>query len=102
MGKSSKVARRAKPRVELVPSSAVVAAARALTFGALTKYPERGFARRVSRDEHVGAVLRHLLAWKDGDTRDAESGLSHLDHAIARLALLVEMDLRAGRRKERR
>lgn len=35
------------------------------------------------------SLLRHLFAYNDGKDTDPESGLSHLDHACASLAMLV-------------
>lgn len=39
---------------------------------------------------YVGATLRHLAAFVDGEDTDAESGNPHLAHAMASLAILVD------------
>ena len=39
---------------------------------------------------YVGAALRHLLAWYEGENNAPDSGLPHLGHALACLAILVD------------
>lgn len=39
---------------------------------------------------YVAALLRHILAWDSGEDDDPESGLSHLAHAGACVAILIE------------
>lgn len=39
---------------------------------------------------YVGATLRHLTAFVDGEDTDPESGNPHLAHAMASLAILVD------------
>jgi hypothetical protein len=39
---------------------------------------------------YVGATLRHIAAFVDGEDTDAESGNPHLAHAMASLAILVD------------
>lgn len=39
---------------------------------------------------YVGATLRHLSAFVDGENIDPESGNPHLAHAMASLAILVD------------
>jgi hypothetical protein len=36
----------------------------------------------------VGAALRHIHAFNDGEDNDPESGLSHIDHALCCLMFL--------------
>lgn len=81
----------AKPRTDLVPVSAVKALANVLTLGA-AKYGDRNWEAGIEWSRCYGATLRHLLAWWDGEDRDQESGLSHLDHALAEVAFLREFE----------
>lgn len=76
-----------KTRIELIPASAIEAAGRAFTFGA-TKYSEHNWANGFEWDRLVGSTLRHINAWRSGEDTDPESGLSHLDHALATLMML--------------
>lgn len=39
---------------------------------------------------YVGATMRHLAAFVDGEDTDVESGNPHLAHAMASLAILVD------------
>lgn len=75
-----------KPRYDLVPANGLRAAARAMGAGS-AKYGNQ--VQRKTVDEHYRGVLSHLMAWRLGEAADPETGLSHLDHASARMALLV-------------
>ena len=80
-----------KPRISLIPREAIEGAANALTFGAL-KYHSHNFKSGIFYSRLADAALRHLIAWVDGENLDPESGLSHLDHALATLAMLKYME----------
>lgn len=79
-----------KPPVDLVPREAIEAAARAFGFGA-RKYAAHNFKLGLQYSRLAGAVQRHLLAYMDCEDLDPESGLSHLDHAMSALSMLVYM-----------
>ena len=86
-----------KPRVDLVPPQAVLAAARAFTFGA-KKYSPWNWMKGLEWLRLYAAVLRHLYEWFIGVTVDKESGLHPLDHAIASLMMLqVHDELKLGK-----
>lgn len=78
---------RGKVRVDLVPPEGIDAAARAFGFGA-GKYEPFNWAKGMAWLRLYGATLRHLLAWVGREEADSESGLSHLDHALASLMML--------------
>lgn len=82
-----------KPRVELLPSAALMEIAKALNFGA-QKYEDENWRRGFAWKRLIGALLRHVLAWKDGEDKDAESGLSHLAHAGCCLLFLLEHEIK--------
>jgi len=80
-----------KPRLDLVPPSVVLALADVLAYGA-AKYRDNNW-----RSNHgmrwgriYAAMMRHLLAWHDGEDIDPESGKPHLHHALCNLAFLIE------------
>jgi len=84
-----------KPRVDLVPVQGILAAARAFTFGA-KKYSPWNWTKGLEWLRLYGAVLRHLFEFSVGHTKDKESGLHPLDHALASLLMLqahVELGL---------
>ncbi len=76
-----------KPRTDLVPPQSIMAAARAFTYGA-KKYSPWNWALGMDWLRLYGATLRHLFQWLCGEKADSESGLSHLDHALASLMML--------------
>ena len=78
-----------KPRMDLVPVSAIRALADVLTMGA-KKHGERNWEKGLVWGEVYGAAMRHILAWWHGEDLDAESGLCHLKHALCRIAFLIE------------
>lgn len=77
-----------KPRISLVPAEAVRAIARVRMYG-VTKYADPQNWRRVEPIRYLDAALRHLLdAVEDLESRDEESGLYSVDHALTDLAFL--------------
>lgn len=76
-----------KARVDLVPVEGIMAAARAFGYGA-EKYSPWNWAGGLAWLRLYGATLRHLFAWVAGEAVDEESGLHHLDHALASLLML--------------
>lgn len=77
-----------KAPIDLVPEEYVLAAARAFSYGA-KKYSEHNWREGMPSNRLYAALMRHLLAWNEGEQKDSESGLSHLDHAAASLAMLI-------------
>jgi hypothetical protein len=78
-----------KPRMELLSYSALRQTAEALTFGA-RKYDDDNWRNGFEWRRLVGAAMRHLHAWNDGEDRDPESGLSHLAHCACCVMMLLE------------
>lgn len=79
-----------KNRLDLIPVSAIEAMGRAFTYGA-QKYDSRNWEQGLEYGRLYGALQRHLTAWWKRQETDNESGLNHLDHAFACLAMLNEM-----------
>lgn len=79
-----------KPPLGMVPRVAVEQESFALAHGA-KKYGTANWRyTRVLASTYINAALRHLFAWAEGIDNDAESGLSHLAHARATLAILLD------------
>lgn len=79
-----------KLAMNVVPPAAIKAIVRALSLGA-NKYGAYNWRGKVVHmTTYYDAALRHLLAWLEGEDRDPESGVSHLAHAAASLAVLLD------------
>jgi hypothetical protein len=79
-----------KLRLDLLPPEAIRAMAQVLTMGA-DKYGPNQW-RGVEMHRYEAAMLRHWLAWKEGEALDRESGLSHLAHLLCNAAFLVALE----------
>jgi len=77
----------------LVPTDAVRAIVKVLAFGA-SKYEERNWEKGMSWSRVYAALLRHLLAWYEGENKDPETGYSHLAHAGCCILFLLAYELR--------
>lgn len=79
-----------KLRLDLLPPEAIRALGNILSHGA-EKYGPNTW-RGVSIERYEAAMLRHWLAWKEGETIDPESGLPHLAHMLTNAAFMVGLD----------
>jgi hypothetical protein len=78
-----------KPRIDLVPTSAVLALAEVLTVGA-EKYKERNWEMGMDHSICYASAMRHLLKYWSGEDLDSESGKPHLAHVLTNIAFLIE------------
>lgn len=94
----------AKPRVDIVPPALVLAAGRALGYGAAKHGNPEGYngfgTWRVAGTQqaepltHYACLLRHLFLWRMGEIVDPETGewkVEHLEAAAAQLAILLDL-----------
>lgn len=90
-----------KVPLHLWPVTATVVGSMGLLDGAL-KYGRANYrATGVRASVYVDAVLRHVGAWFEGEDLDPDSGVPHLGHALACLAVLVDAQA-AGRLRDDR
>jgi len=83
-----------KPAVNLVPPASVIQTSRAMQNGA-DKYGAYNWRENdVLATIYIGAALRHLYSWYDGEECAEDSGVPHLAHASACIAILL--DAQAG------
>jgi len=80
-----------KLRYSLVPTKAVRELAKVVTYGA-SKYKPNNWQEAEDTSRYVDALYRHLEAWRAGDKVDAESGLSHLSHALTNISFLIHFE----------
>jgi hypothetical protein len=86
-----------KPLVSLVPGSLVTYTAYGLTYGAI-KYDFDNWRKGFDWRSILNSLERHLMAFKDGEDYDEESGLPHLALMGCNLAFLIEhFDKNLGR-----
>lgn len=82
-----------KPRFELVPPHALEETAKVLTFGSL-KYADDNWKNVPDgKKRYIGAILRHINAFKKGETHDPETGLHHMAHAICCAMFICDADV---------
>lgn len=81
-----------KPKLSLVPPKAIIGIARAMTHGA-DKYNRYNYKldKGLDWDRPYSALLRHIMAWWDGEEIDKDSGLNHLDCAGACMVMLMDL-----------
>ena len=84
-----------KLRLDLIPTEAVRGLGEVLTFGA-GKYGDRNWEKGLDSDRVYAALERHLLAWREGEIIDPESGLPHLAHVLTNAAMLHTLEQRRG------
>lgn len=78
-----------KLRLELIPPSLLKAVGAVLTYGAV-KYADRNWEKGTNWTRILGSLERHLLAFKNGEDNDPESGLPHLWHVACNITFLIE------------
>ena len=79
-----------KVPLHLFPSTAVALGSMAMLDGAL-KYGRSNFrAIGVRASIYYDACMRHLNRWFEGEESDPDSGLPHLAHALACVAIVVD------------
>lgn len=82
----------AKVPMDLLPYPALSEIAKVLDFGA-RKYSKWNWRGGIVWSRVVGAALRHIFAWMNGENKDPETGLSHLAHAGCCILFLLTYEL---------
>ena len=78
-----------KPRFSLLPHNTLSPVLRVLEAGAV-KYSVNNWQHVENpRERYYDAAMRHLYAWFNGESKDLETGESHLAHAICCLLFLL-------------
>lgn len=84
-----------KNRLDLVEPEFIEGVGRVLTYGAAKYEPNNWQKVDNALDRYYASLLRHLLAWRRGEKKDAESGLSHLEHVAANVMFLLHFEREA-------
>jgi hypothetical protein len=78
-----------KLRYDLIQVETIEELAKVFAFGS-AKYGDNTWQKvEPFRDRYFAALMRHLIAWRKGETKDDESGLKHLSHALWNVAALL-------------
>ena len=81
-----------KPAMSSVPPTALIHLMRAMADGR-KKYGLMNWReKRVSATIYYDAAMRHLMSWYDGEKTAKDSGVHHLGHAMACLAILLDAE----------
>lgn len=83
---------KSKPSIHLIPPVALIEEAVVFGLGASKYGPYNWRTTTVSAEVYVSAALRHILSWQDRQDIDPESGSTHLAHARACLAILIDAE----------
>lgn len=79
-----------KAPIGYVPPILLIAAAEPLEEGAQKYGAYNWRSTKISLVKHLEAVIRHTLAFMDGEDCAQDSGIDHLDHAVAGLAVIID------------
>lgn len=77
-----------KSPLSILTKESLKAEADALSYGA-AKYGKNNYKKGMDWCRVIDACMRHLVAFNSKEDIDSESGLSHLAHAKANLAILI-------------
>lgn len=82
-----------KPRWELLPIEVLEEVVKVYTFGA-EKYAENSWQNLENgKERYYAALMRHLVAWRKGETKDEESQLHPLSHVIWNAIALLWLEM---------
>lgn len=83
-----------KVRYSLLPKGVLGKVLNILEFGT-NKYSKDNWQQVPNaRDRYYDAAMRHIQAWYYGETKDPETGESHLAHALCCLMFLLWFDIK--------
>jgi len=79
-----------KVPLDLFPAAGLIHGARAMKHGADKYGPFNWRDQKVQSMIYLGASIRHIYAFIDGEDCAVDSGINHLGHAVAGLAILLD------------
>lgn len=82
-----------KPQFNLVPPKALIETVKVLTYGAQKYAPDNWRKVPEAKTRYFSAAMRHLWSWAKGETKDPETGISHLAHALCSIMFMLELEL---------
>ena len=82
-----------KDRWDLLPWRATQQIVKVLTYGARKYAPDNWKKVPEWRIRYYAALIRHVVAWFEGERIDPETGLSHLAHAGCCILFLLGKEI---------
>lgn len=83
-----------KVRYSLLPWASVLEVVKVLEFGA-AKYAEDNWQKVPDASRrYFDAAMRHMVAWREGEKLDPESGFHHLAHATCCLLFMLWFEVK--------
>lgn len=89
-----------KLRWDLIPMECVEEIVKVLTMGSVKYGPNNWQLVEDAEERYYAALLRHLSAWRQGEHKDPESGLSHMSHVLCNAIFLSWFEIDKKRQKE--
>ncbi len=80
-----------KADMSLLSSIAVLKVAQVMTFGK-RKYSANNWRGGIAYSRLLAAALRHIFSYLGGESKDPETGISHLAHACCCLFMVLEFE----------
>lgn len=80
-----------KPDMDLLSPFALEKVAQVMTYGK-RKYGANNWRGGIVYSRLLAAIMRHLNSYRKGESKDPETGLSHLAHASCGLMMLLEFE----------
>lgn len=81
-----------KIRLDLIEPSFIEVVGKVLTFGAKKYEPNNWQKVDNPVNRYYAAAMRHLMAWREGEEKDPESGLNHLAHVATNIMFLMHFE----------
>lgn len=87
---------RMKPPLHLIPPAATIIESMAMKNGSDKYGPFNWRGKTVAATVYLGAALRHIAAWMDGEENASDSGVHHLGHARASLGIILDAQVQGS------
>lgn len=79
-----------KPPLAMLPPEGMRAVARAQAYGHRKYGSFHNFRKGLEASRLANCIVRHVMAWMDGEDLDPESGEHHLAHAATRAMFALQ------------
>lgn len=93
-----------KIRLDLIEPNFIISIAKVMTFAIEEKDYKINSWQEVPDpiNKYYAALMRHVLAWRSGESHDKESGYHHLSHAGCNIMILLWYEGKKALTRKRR